>query len=298
MRPQTEQTYQERVLRVLVYIQKHLDETISLDVLACVAHFSPFHFHRVFRGMVGESVSEHVRRLRLERAAHQLKFSDDPIVHIALGAGYETHESFTRAFRLMFDEAPSQFRDSQRALPFPKVASGVHYVADGRSLTFEQPPSTGTPHQARIEQVAPTRVAFMRHVGRYADVGGTWGRLMSWAGPRGLIGPRPTLLGIVHDDPDITPGDKIRYDACLVIDERFKPEGDVGAQELSAGAYAVATHRGPYHELGRAYAWLCGQWLPSIGRETRSDPSFEVYRNSPMDAAPADLLTDVYIPIE
>src|SRR5688572_4447608 len=119
MRSRTEQAYKERLLRVLVYIQQHLDEAIELDDLARVAHFSPYHFHRLFRGMVGESVMEHIRRLRLERAAHRLKLSDQPVTQIAFDAGYETHEAFTRAFRAMFDESPSQFRKTHQALPFP-----------------------------------------------------------------------------------------------------------------------------------------------------------------------------------
>src|SRR5205085_6955962 len=110
MHSQTERTYHERVLRVLVYIQNHLDDALALDDLAAVAHFSPYHFHRIFRGMVGESVMEHVRRLRLERAAHRLKFTDQPVTRIAFDAGYEAHEAFTRAFGAMFGTAPSQFR--------------------------------------------------------------------------------------------------------------------------------------------------------------------------------------------
>src|SRR5437763_11130066 len=138
MRSQTEQAYRERVLRVLVYIQNYLDEALALDDLAAVAHFSPYHFHRIFRGMVGESVMEHVRRLRLERAAHRLKFGDQPVTRIAFDAGYETHEAFTRAFAAMFGTAPSQFRATHRALPFPPAPSGVHYAPDGRLTDFDQ----------------------------------------------------------------------------------------------------------------------------------------------------------------
>ena len=99
MKPRTEQTYNERILGVLVYIQQHLDEAMSRDELARVAYFSPYHFHRVFHGMVGESVKEHVRRLRLERAAHRLKFGDHSVTRIAFDAGYEALESFSRKFR-------------------------------------------------------------------------------------------------------------------------------------------------------------------------------------------------------
>jgi AraC family transcriptional regulator len=102
----------------------------------------------------------------------------------------------------------------------------------------------------------------------------------------------------VHDDPEVTPPDKVRYDACLVVDAPLKPEGDVGVQEISGGDYATATHQGPYEKLGETYARLCGEWLPGSGRELRSAPSLEIYRNSPMNTAPENLLTDVYLPLE
>lgn len=298
MKSQTEQSYKERVLRVLVHIQQHLNETIALDDLARVAHFSAYHFHRLFRGMVGESVMEHIRRLRLERAAHQLKFTEQPVTRIAFDAGYETHEAFTRAFHSMFDESPSQFRETHRALPFRSVASGVHFVENGQLHDFQPSQTGGQPMDVRIERVTPMRVAFVRHVGPYNQVRAAWGRLMSWAGPKGLLSRRPTILGIVHDDPEVTPPDKVRYDACLAVDERVKPEGDIGVQEVSGGEFAVSTHRGPYDKLGDTYARLCGEWLPASGREARSAPSFEMYRNSPQNTPPADLLTDIYIPLE
>jgi len=110
MRADSEQRYHERILRVQLYIQKHLDEVLSLEELARMACFSPVHFHRIFRGILGESVKEHIRRLRLDRAALQLKGTDEPVTRVAFGAGYQTHESFSRAFRAMF--APHRLRQN------------------------------------------------------------------------------------------------------------------------------------------------------------------------------------------
>src|SRR5207253_4223259 len=98
----TEQTYRQRILIVQLFIEEHLDEELSLDRLARVAHFSPYHFHRLFRALVGETVTEYVRRLRLESAAVALKTTDKTVLQVALDAGYGTHEAFTRAFRQMF----------------------------------------------------------------------------------------------------------------------------------------------------------------------------------------------------
>lgn len=116
MRTPTLEDYQKRILKTLVHIQNHLNGDLSLDELADVANFSPLHFHRIFRGLVGESVKEHVRRLRLERAAFQLRFTGQPVTELAFEAGYETLESFSRAFRSMFGESPAEFRKAHRVV--------------------------------------------------------------------------------------------------------------------------------------------------------------------------------------
>lgn len=297
MNSQTEQSYRERMLRVLVHIQEHLDEALTLDELARVAHFSPYHFHRIFVGMVGETVMAHIRRLRLERAALRLKASDQPVTHIAFEAGYETHEAFTRAFRAMFGQSPSGSRELHQPLPLPPVASGVHYRPAGGPETFE-PVSGETPMEASIKRLDEIRVVFMRHTGPYNQVGPTWMKLMGWAGPRGLLGPNMKCLGLSHDDPEVTPPDRLRYDACLVVGPGVEAAGDVGVQTIAGGDYAMTVHHGPYENLAQTYAALCGQWLPQQGRELRSAPCIEIYLNNPQTTTPEQLRTEVYVPLE
>jgi AraC family transcriptional regulator len=268
-----EQSYQERILRVLLHIQRNLDRPLELDDLASVACFSPFHFHRIFRGIVGESVMEYVRRLRLEQAAQTLRFSDSPVIDVALDAGYESHEAFTRAFSAHFGMPPFSYRKERRPLSVESV-SGV-----------------------RLEEFGPKRVVFLRHVGPYNQVGPVWQKLMSWAGMHGLIGAAPVLLGIVYDTPEVTAETKLRYDAALVVESAVEPEGEIGVQEIAAGQYAVITHTGPYEGIHETYDRLCGGWLPSTGRELASVPAFERYLNSPYDTAPENLRTDIYLPL-
>lgn len=298
MKPVTLADYKERILRVLVHIQTHLDEALSLEDLASLAHFSPYHFHRVFHGMVGESLMEHVRRLRLERAALQLKSGDQPVTRIAFQAGYETHEAFTRAFRSMFAESPVRFRGMHRTSADDHAPSGVHFVANGHLQDFIAQKTGGKTMQVEIKTISPIRVAFVRHLGPYMQCATAWQKLCAWAGPRGLLGPNVICLGISHDDPDVTPADKIRYDACITVGPEVQPEGEVGVQEIAGGDYAVTTHRGPYEKLNETYARLCGQWLPTSRRELRSAPSFEIYKNDPATTPPPDLLTEVYVPLQ
>jgi AraC family transcriptional regulator len=298
MRPDTLQSYKTRLVRSLVYLQTHLDQPISLDELASVACFSPYHFHRIFRGMVGESVAEHVRRLRLERAAQQLRHSARPVTDIAFEAGYEAHESFTRAFHAAFGASPSEFRANHGAAARAIAANGVHYADQEAPRDFDRAGAGSIPLEVRKQHLPPMRVAFLRHVGPFHQVGATWGQLMSWAGRNGLFSSMSGTLGICHDDPDITPPEKLRYDAAIIVRHaEIRPEGEVGVQELAGGEYAVATHKGPYEKLSVTYARMCGEWLPESSYELAAAPALEFYRNSPMSAAPEDLLTEIYLPL-
>ena len=284
MRQPTNCTYRERLLHVQLFIQNHLDEELPLERLARIAHFSPFHFHRIFKALIGEGVKEYVKRLRLERAAVLLKITDRTVLQIALEAGYQAHEAFSRAFRDLFGITPSEFRAGNNPL---------YNHFRGEPMT-----TTAVSFPVRVEQVPERRVAFLRHIGPYTLCGPTFQKLGMWAGPRGLFGPNTLMLGIGHDDPDITPADKLRYDACITVGPNFVEEGEVGVQTIPGGEHAIMTFIGPYEGLGDAYRWLYGTWLPTSGREPNAAPAYEVYLNTPMNAKPEDLLTEIYLPVK
>jgi AraC family transcriptional regulator len=298
MKIETRQVYQERILRVLIHIQRHLDEPLELNELAAMAYFSPFHFHRIFRGLVGESVMEHIRRLRLERAVLRLRDTGRSILDIALEAGYETHESFTRAFRSQFGLAPSSAREGISLKKTDGLLSGVHYQPRGEIPKFQPLTQGGAAMEMKIVRREPTRVAFVRHIGPYEDCGEAWGKLCAWAGRRGLLGPQTTVIGISYDDPEITPPEKIRYDACVTVAESVGPEGEIGVQTLRGGDYAMTLHRGPYEKLAETFGRIFGQWAPQSGRVVSSDPCLEVYLNDPHRTPPEELKTEIYVPLE
>src|SRR5580693_3567572 len=126
----TEEDYLLAISDVLAHVQAHLDEDLTPRRLARVACFSEHHFHRIFRAVVGESVMDHVRRLRLERAAFQLKTSRRSVGAVALDAGYGAQEAFTRIFQAYFGLAPRIFRQAHAAHLLPAV-SGVHFSPGG-----------------------------------------------------------------------------------------------------------------------------------------------------------------------
>lgn len=295
MKDTTLASYEQRLQTVLDYIATHLQDPMPLEELARIACFSPYHFHRVFTGMMGVTLKEYVRQLRLERAAEQLTGSETPVTDIAFDAGYESPEAFTRAFRTAFGTSPRAWRTEERA-GGAGIASGVVHGNNGIVRSFLSL-KEGT-MEISVRHFERMRVACVSHTGPYENVGSAWGTLFRALFFRMLIGGRkPTCFGIVHDDPEVTEPEKIRYDACVRVSEKYRPGKDIHIRVVEEGDYAVALHKGPYHEVGKVYAALCGQWLPASGYELCDGPALEFYLNNPRKTAAENLLTEICLPV-
>lgn len=289
------------VIRAVGAITGGLDEAIDLGRLAKNAALSPFHFHRIFRGMVGETPLELHRRLRLERAAYQLADGDRSVLRIALEAGYESHEAFTRAFRRRYADSPSAFRtrfqrpgcgiDSPYQLP---ARSPIHYRAGDDHPSFFRKES---PMDVTLETLKTLRLGALRHLGPYNQIGAAFEKLGAIAGGSGLFGPEAAMLAIYHDDPDSVEPAKLRSDACIVVSQDKALPDSLTEAHLPAGTYAKTVHVGAYEGLTAAWGELMGQWLPASEHRLGTGPSFEIYRNAPGQVPDSELITELYIPI-
>jgi AraC family transcriptional regulator len=281
VKTRTRETYDERLTRVLVHIERNLAADITVESAARLAHFSPFHFHRIFHAMTGETLADYIRRLRLEAAAMRLGTTSTPAGEIAREVGFQSDESFSRAFRQRFGVPPGRYRKGHHG----------HRPAPSRR-------DSAPPPEVRLERLEPLRVAFVRHVGPYTRVGLAWFRLMWWASRSGLTRGHVRCLGITHDDPGVTEPARLRYDACLVVMAGVQPVGHIGIQEIAGGEYAVTTHCGRFEDIGRAYDALFGHWLPASGREPRALPCLNETINWAPWRKPGALITHVYLPLE
>jgi len=297
MKPDTRSFYVRAVQAAIEHIAQHLDDALELEGLAGVACLSPFHFHRVFRGMVGETPLELTRRLRLERAAWHLKDKQRPITEIAFEAGYETHEAFTRAFRVSYSTSPSGFRS--RTYPRIEIAApcGVHFSADGAVPAFIPADSGGLTMDVEIKEMPELRVGTVRHVGPYNQIPQAFERLGAIAGPAGLLGAANTMMAIYHDDPETTPQDQLRSDAALVVPEGVRLPEPLVEQHIAAGRYARTVHVGPYEQLGDVWARFLGEWVPASGNRIGDGVSYEIYTNTPGQVPKEELRTELYVPL-
>ena len=201
MKPGTRSFYADVVQAAIAHIASDLEVAINLTALARGACLSPFHFHRIFRGMVGETPLELRRRLCLERAAWRLAREDTGVTAIALDAGYDTHEAFTRAFRARFGTSPSGFRRRTYRRFELATPCGVHYIPTGGVVAFTPRNSGGENMTVDIEEMPTLRVAAVRHIGPYNHIGQAFERLGAILGGAGLLkGPPPMMLAIYYDN--------------------------------------------------------------------------------------------------
>ena len=272
-------SYPARIQRVVDHLAEHLDETLDLEVIARVAHFSPYHFHRVYRGLIGETVNDTVRRLRLYRAAIDLLDRELHIDRVARRAGYASQAAFTRAFRAEYDEPPARYREEWR----------ITQVGHATNPTLYRVESAVLPR---------LRVAAIQCRGDYQLTNKAFERLMTVAATTGLLTPSTRTIGVFHDDPVSVPQDKLRSTACITVPDEWVPSGELAEAHVEGGRYARIVHTGPYIELKTAYDWLYQTWLPSSSEEPRDLPCLEEYLNDPRQVAAKDLETAVMMPLE
>jgi AraC family transcriptional regulator len=304
--------YARRMHRVLRHIEAHLSEPLVLSELAEVAHFSPFHFHRMFTAWMGETLGEYLRRRRLEIAALRLLTQPQTsVLEIALIVGFGSNEAFAHAFKQRFGCSASQWRRqkaAERALQLrnlnqalgnpdqAQIATGADY-GDSHPPSMESPMST-VALNVSVVQLPPQRVAYLRYVGPYGPgVHTFWQqRFYPFLAAQGLLG-RP-IYGVSHDDPDICAPEKCRYDTCVAVDEAFVASGDAQITTLPGGKYASLPFEGSSAQIGPAWKSLMRDWLPGSGFQLDGRPTFEYYPpNARYDEATGSFQCEIVIPL-
>ncbi|MEO0623952.1 MAG: AraC family transcriptional regulator [Pseudomonadota bacterium] len=276
--------YERRMTRAIAHMHDHLDGDLSLDALAEVAGVSRFHFHRLYRAMIGETTAATIRRIRLNRAALLLIESTAPVPDIARRCGYTNQRSFAHAFQTAFGTTPTAFRRESSAVP------------------VLAPPERGdvpmtTPTPIEITDRPAIHLAAVLHRGPYTKVGRAFETLMAILSNRGLWPATHGMSAVYYDDPMAEEPNALRAHAGALVAADFAvPEG-LEAVSLAGGRHAVMRYKGPYAGLNQAYQHLYGTWLPSSGHEPANAPPYEIYVNDPRTVAPTDLLTDIHVPL-
>ncbi|NTF40758.1 GyrI-like domain-containing protein [Rhizobium rhizogenes] len=271
MKTVTEQSYRRRIARVIEAIMVDPSAAHSVESLAAVAHFSPFHFHRLYRAMTGESVAATIRRVRLAQAAYQLAASPASVTEAALEAGYDSSQSFARAFRSLTGLSPTAFQQQQQAI-----------AANLQSVTIEdRPPAMlfGLHHEGPAAQTIPH----------------TFRRLAQKLSESGLVWTDLVRVGVGSGDPE--QGEGFRYFAGVVLPSDSTATEGLERYDVPGGRYASYRLMGPYALISSTFQTLFGSWLPQSGFEPDDRPVIELYLNHPAKVMEHEIATDLLIPI-
>lgn len=304
------QEYIARINRVMDYIGAHLDQPVDLSAMAEVASFSPYHFHRIFTYLVGETPNSFVLRIRLEKAAQLLQdCTRDTISEIAFRCGFVNLSSFSRAFKGYFGMSAKEFRMQDKAI---FVKNGVRYGKDCKVLSKigkhvqvvnEQFCSVKLNEllimdtKIEIKQLPEMKLIYVRHMGAFDKIGSAYERLFRWAGPRGLITPDSKTVTVYHDDPSITSIEKVRQDASLLVFSDVKVEGEIGKSVIPAGKYAVGRFEIKETEFELAWNTMCS-WFTESGYQPGDGSTFELYHNDFSAHPEHTFIVDICIPVK
>jgi AraC family transcriptional regulator len=316
--------YVSRINRVIDYIEANIDNELSLENLAGVASFSSFHFHRIFRAMVGETLNQFIQRIRIEKAAGKLIHNPKkPITQIALECGFSSSAAFARAFRESFHMSAREWRseghlqyskisktDSKEGQALSKIqkdfdVSSKYIYSETQNQIWRIKMKDKAQIQANVEvkNMPELQVAYVRHVGPYKGDSKLFEKLfqklMTWASPRGLMRPPETqILAVYYDDPNITEDAKLRVDACITVPVDTPAEGEVGRTAIPGGKYAIAHFELSPDEYEDAWNAVFGGWFPESGYQPADGPSYELYLNDPKEHPEGKHIVDICIPVK
>lgn len=280
--------HMECILKVLVYIESHLDKELSLEKLAKIANISPFYFHRLFRAYLGETLAEHIKRLRLQRAAERLQYSEATITDIALDLGYDNPSSFTKVFNQVMGKSPRQYRKAMQPL--------LHEIMK-RTISGNKPKIALKPEYVWREDEI---VLFVRVIGDYnATSTIAFEKLVKFFRETSITKTQvKAYYSIGMDNPQLVERSKCRFDACASLQDRISPKGEVGQKVLQGGRFAVFTHHGLYSELEDAFDEIFLHWY-SISKEQIADaiPFCEHINACDASIPFEDRVTKIYIPL-
>ncbi|XEC95557.1 GyrI-like domain-containing protein [Paenibacillus tarimensis] len=291
--------YVSRLNKVIDYINHNIEKELHLSILASVANFSPYHFHRIFKAIMGENLYDYIQRVRIEKAANLLLYQPDmKVTDIALHCGFSSSSIFARAFRNHFGLSATSYRKTFSKNRKKNSKNGKEHndpalYDKGNPMAIGNLTMKERIHMnVTVKSLPSYHVAYFRHLTGYRkgvynpDISKAFQKAANWVASRNLFTPETLSIGITYDNPVITSSHRCRYDAAFTIPEQITDaSGELGIQDIPGGLYAVCrvevSKKAPFEtaisELGKTADYLYGEWLPDSGFQLADKPCLEIY---------------------
>ncbi len=292
--------YQRRINNTLQFIHENLDQNLNLSTLSSVANYSPFHFHRLFKAITGESPNKYVLRLRIERSAYQMKKSNLlSLSEIAFSNGFQSSANFSKSFKKYYGITPSELKansdqfskirqvNSKNGQTKVEITDDLYAVINSNKIIPLSP--------IFIQRISPITVAYTNYIGAFNDIGSAYAKVMKWAKVNG-IHPLKRITRF-YDSPEVTDLSQIRQNACVVIDKKYEPSETISFSVIEEGKYATGKFEIEMQELDKAWQtmmlWVAEQELIPDPKRT----CFEKY-HAIEDSTLTKITIELYAPVK
>lgn len=323
----TRKDYIARINRVIDFIDENLDQELTLEKLAAVANFSPYHFHRIFSAMVGETLFQFIQRARLQKACKKLIESQSmTVTEIAYSCGFSSPSAFARAFKEFYGCSASEYREAKNVSKSNLSESNSNlcilnsnkrkailedsfYFSSVFNNNFQNTiwslkmKNSEIQTNVEVKELPEMHFAYVRNIGPYKNnpklFETLFGKIFAWAGPRGLFQvPETKMLAVYHDDPSMTDESKLRISVGITVAPDTKVEGEIGKMIIPSGKYALAHFEIGINQYEEAWNLVYGGWLPESGYETDDRPCFEMYLNDPKTHPQNKHILNICVPVK
>ena len=292
-----------RINIALAYIDTHLDSELPLEKIANVAHYSPFHFHRIFKTVTGEALNAYIIRKRIEKAASILiRRKDISISELSLQYGFNSNSSFTRTFKKYYSISPSEFRKISPS-KYSKIRKVESKNGQENSI-FEKYICNSINHkkwitmQAKVEikNMPELQAAYITQIGT-DGIEHSFERLLRWGRSKGLLeNPEAKMVRVFHDSFKITASDKVRMSICLLTNDPFEIEEEIGKTSIEKGKHIVGRFEITSNDFKKSWSSLF-VWMNENGYKKAPQNPFEIYHNDPREHPENKYIVDLLIPI-
>ncbi len=282
MKKETKRDHAQRVNEILYQIHLDIAKEHSVESLASLASMSPFHFNRVFKKIVGESLHTYIRRVRLEHSANALLFNPgSSVAEILRNSGFVSNSSFTHAFKEHFGVTPTKWRE---------VDTPEHIKQNIDNIS---------PLHVDTGYFKSRRVAYVRHKGYDRSIKSAWTRLFEFCSELSVDFEQAEMIGLHHSNPNIVKKEDCRYVACVNIEgtKEIYPNARVGIMNIPKIFCAKFSLQGIYGDLMRYMDYIYYEWLPNSEFEKVHLPSLAHYRKNHFISEDEKFDLDFYIPI-
>jgi AraC family transcriptional regulator len=294
--------HQIRINRVFEYIEKNLDAELSLATIADIAFFSPFHFHRIFKAITGETLNEYITRRRVEKAALELLYKNVSVSEIFVKYGFADNSSFTRTFKKFYGVSPTEFK-KQNPNRFSKIRqldskNGQTYPDRDQYICAINNLKNWIQMNAKIKirEMQKMELACVPAIG-HNNIAAAYQKLMLWAAPLGLLNENTKMLTVYHDSFKVTEADRVRTEACMVLNQPVKATGEVKLSTIEKGKFIVGSFEIVLDDFEKSWTGLF-IWMNENGYKKADRNLFELYHNNFNDHPEKKAIVDFYLPVE